>query len=462
MEETISIDLTNSRERIFNYAELTELHKKNLGAIIDKYIELIRLNNPSLDDMRRARKELAAYYYELYKVIFFKSIEDEERIPTEVFMFLYFGYIDEKLAGEDNAAILYNLAENMFMDERCQVFTFYQWLRLIYTGKKDPSVNEFSIDYASYLREQKKNKRITSEEEIRLFRDGRKRAEYEIDNMFKSANKAMSSAVTSFCPFFSNRNVSRPLDQMYVGYEKVHKTLDVLKTIDYSLFFRETIYSNLGAGIEKEVIKLEVEPDIILMPVAGDRAAMWQEITGAKRTTPGRFLIPIFESEELTKIMIKLCGEFRWELCRRIQGARWNDLSERSLTSDYSDYVATYRKNRELSPEVRDKIKMSMIRSRNSLREMFAADYVNYMMYESQGALRLNRVSREIVFKYCPFCKNVRDSLATNPQYQKNIEIFNKKNAHAAHLYEISLGRLQKAGIVIPEELLKYRDYLHR
>lgn len=462
MEDNISTILINSRDKIFAYAELTDLHRKNLGALIDRYKELVDENNPPMEEMRRTRKELGAYYYELYKVIFFKTITEEERIPTEVFMFLYFGYIDEKLAGFENAEVLYKLAQSMTIDERCSVFTFYQWLRLIYTGKKDPSVNEFSVDYAAHLRERKKNKEITQQEEINLFRDSRKRVEYEIDNMFRSANKTMSSAVTSFCPFFCYNNVYKPLEQMYVDYSKVHQTLDVLKTIDFSLFFRETIYSNLGVGIEKEVIKVEVVPDVILLPVVGDRASMWQEITGAKRTTPGRFLIPIFESDEFTKVVIRLCGEFRWELCRRIQGARWNDLSERSLTSDYSDYIATYRRNRELSPEVKDKIKMSMVKFRNSLREMFANDYLSYMTHESQGAIRLNKVSREILFKYCPFCKNVRDSLSKNPQYQKNIEIFNNKNDHAAHLYDISLGRLQKAGISIPDELLKYRDYLHR
>jgi len=462
MGENLNFDLSNSREVIFDYAGLSEVHKKNLGQLIDKYKSLVFSSNPPMDEMRRTRKEMTAYYYELYKVIFFKSITGEERIPTEVFMFLYFGYIDEKLAGESNAAILYDMAGKMGVDEKCSVFPFYQWLRLIYTGKKDPSINEFSVDYAAYLREQKKTGVISAEEENTLFKDSRKRVEYEIDNMFKSANKAMSSAVTSFCPFFCSANVFKPLDQMLLSFEAVHKTLDVIRTIDYSLFFRETIYSDPAAGIEKEVIQIEVVPDVILMPVVGDRASMWQEITGAKRTTPGRLLLPVFESEELTRTLIRLCGEFRWELCRRIQGARWNDLSERSLTSDYSDYLATYRKNRDLSPEAREKIKSSLVKHRNSSREMFADDYLQYMTYESQGALRLNKVVRAILFTYCPFCEVIRKSLETNPQYSKSIEIFKNKNGHKAHLFDISLGRLEKANITIPALLLKYRDYLHK
>lgn len=462
MTDYVNVDLSQSRNLIFEYANLTDAHKNNLGKLLDEYKELLDKNDSFSDDLRRVRKELSAYFYALYKAVFFESIEGSSRIPTEVFMFLYFGYIDENLAGKENAKALYLMADTLGFDEECKVFTFYQWLRLIYTGKKDPSVSEFSMDYAAYLRERRKNGEITADEEKRLYGDSRKRVEYEIDNMFKSANKVMTSAITSFCPFFSESSVFKPLGQMFVNFEAVHKTLNLLSAIDFSLFYRETVYTNPDKGIEREVIKLEVIPDVILMPVVGDRASMWQEITGAKRTTPGRFLLPIFETEELTKTMIKLCGEFRWELCRRIQGARWNDLSERSLTSDYFDYLATYRKNRDLSPEAREKIKSSLVKHRNSSREVFADDYLQYIMYESQGALRLNKVVRRILFAYCPFCKNIRDSLSSNPQYQKYIEIFNNKNGHAAHLFDISLGRLEKAEITPPKELLDYRDYLHK
>ena len=50
-----------------------------------------------------------------------------------------------------------------------------------------------------------------------------------------------------------------------------------------------------------------------------------------------------------------MIGDFRWELCRRVQGMRWNDVTEHSLTSDYYDYVMFYSKNRDLSQEAKEK-----------------------------------------------------------------------------------------------------------
>ena len=130
---------------------------------------------------------------------------------------------------------------------------------------------------------------------------------------------------------------------------------------------------------------------------------MWQEIEGKKRTTPARMMCSIFHMEELTQSLIHLTGEFRWEMCKRVQGGRWNDVSEPSLTSEYCDYIQFYRRNKELSAEAKEKIKNQLGRVRNSFKEMFVTDYIMWMRYESGGSPRLNKVSRNILFSYCPF-----------------------------------------------------------
>jgi hypothetical protein len=341
------------------------------------------------------------------------------------------------------------------------VFTFYQWLRLIYTGKKDPSVNDFSTDYVTTLRKLRKEGSISEDQEKADLADGRKRVSFEIDNMFKSANRMMTARVTTFVPFFSEQVLTKPLEKTLLSYSIIHKTLNVIKSIDYSLFFRQTVYTAPELGLDKAFIQVEVLPDISLMPVVGTRAAMWQEITGAKRTTPGRFLLPIAQEEELTGILINLCAEFRWELCKRIQGARWNDLTERSLTSDYVDYIDTYRKNHELSQEAKERIKSAMAKHRNSYKEMFVADYATYIQYESSGALRHNKVVRFILFNYCPFSKVIRTgAIATNPQYTQLIERYEHKTAHDLHLFDIACGRIEKAGHDIPAELAAHKAFL--
>ena len=54
------------------------------------------------------------------------------------------------------------------------------------------------------------------------------------------------------------------------------------------------------------------------------RGVMWQEIEGRKRTTPSRMMLSLFQMEDLNNILVRLTGEYRWEMCKRIQGARWN------------------------------------------------------------------------------------------------------------------------------------------
>lgn len=452
-------DFSNSCTNILTYAGLSDTDADKIKKKIEQFAGMSD-QGASDDGARRLRKELTAYYYDIYKLVFFKSLEDTN-IPDEVLMFLYFGYIDEKLAGAENTQILHNAAKAIGLDEEMRIFTFYQWLRLIYTCKKDPSVNDFSTDYITTLRKQRRDGAITEEQEKAALVDGKARVIFEIDNMFRSANRMMSSRVTTFVPFFSEQVLTKPLEKSLLSFEAIHKTINVIKAIDYSLFFRQTVYTAPELGLDKAFIQVEVLPDVILMPVVGTRAAMWQEITGAKRTTPGRFILPIAEEEDLSGVIINLCAEFRWELCKRIQGARWNDLTERSLTSDYVDYIDTYRKNRDLSQEAKDRIKSAMQKHRNSYKEMFVADYATYIQYESSGALRHNKVVRLILFNYCPFSKIIREgAIATNPQYTQLIERYNNKMGHEIHLFGIACGRIEKAGNQIPKELLDHKAFL--
>ena len=452
-------DFSNSCENILKYAGLSDEDRAKVSKKIATFAGLSDQGS-SDDAVRRLRKELTAAYYDIYKLVFFKTLEDTQ-IPDEVMMFLYFGYIDEKLAGAQNTQILHAFSKSIGLDEEMRIFTFYQWLRLIYTCKKDPSVNDFSTDYITTLRKQKREGSITEEQERQALVDGKQRVTFEIDNMFKSANRMMSARVTTFVPFFSEQTLTKPLDKSLLSFGIIHKTLNVIRSIDYSLFFRQTVYTAPELGLDKAFIQVEILPDIILMPVIGTRAGMWQEITGAKRTTPGRFVLPIGEEEELTGILINLCAEFRWELCKRIQGARWNDLSERSLTSDYVDYIDTYKKNRDLSQEAKDRVNAAMQKHRNRYKEMFVADYATYIQYESSGALRHNKVVRMILFNYCPFSKVIREgAIATNPQYTQLIERYKNKAAHEIHLFDLACGRIEKAGHPIPEELQAHKAFL--
>ena len=58
------------------------------------------------------RRQLTEEFYLLYSLLFTQTLEQPD-IPMPVRMFLYFGYVDEELAGLKNAVILYRLAEAM-------------------------------------------------------------------------------------------------------------------------------------------------------------------------------------------------------------------------------------------------------------------------------------------------------------------------------------------------------------
>ena len=243
--------------------------------------------------------------------------------------------------------------------------------------------------------------------------------------------------------------------------EKIEKTINAIRRIDYGAFYRETVYSNPDEGVTKEFISVEVLPDFILTPNAGTRGVMWQEIEGKRRTTPARMMLSVFQLEDINMQLIRLTGQFRWEMCKRMQGGRWNDISDRSLTSEYFDYVQFYRKNNELSADAKDKIKAEMGRAKNSFKEMFVNDYCIWILFESNGSPRLNKVARNILFTYCTFSKAVRDKLGVNPMYKEIMDKYDIRMAQKRHRMDNLVQKLHNLGKKIPEEIEHQQEFLN-
>ena len=198
------------------------------------------------------------------------------------------------------------------------------------------------------------------------------------------------------------------------------------------------------------------------MPVYGSNGAMWQEIEGRKRASSGRFLFPIFAENDMEDIFIRICGRYRWELCRTIQGITWNDVKYKSLTSEYVDYIQFYRKNRLLSEEKKEKLKMQIQKGRGNTREIFVIDYVVWIKNESAGSLRLNKVARGILASYCPFVKEIRDKIQTQPLYEEAMAKFNRERMKKVKDLDLRYRTMETKGKTITEEMQKtmafYRD----
>lgn len=451
-------EIAGSVDKILKYAECGEPVETNFKRYLLAYKKL--QNKNSTDDTARVlRHELTSLFYQVYVAAFQVSIRDR-KVPTLIKMFFNFGYVDEELAGVKNAIYLYQLAKNMPTAPDKGVYAMYDWLVAIYTGRKEPSRNEFDMDYSDYLREQKRMGHISEAQEKALIHDNASRVMYELENVFPSVNKISFGRPSTFCPVFSKHNALKTLDTVLVTEEKVTAVIDEIRRTDYGAFYRETMLSEPDKGIPREIIQVEVLPDVILTPNMGTRGVMWQEVEGKKRNTPARMFCSVFEMEDLTLTIIRMTAEFRWEMCKRIQGGRWNDVSERSLTSEYCDYAQFYKKNKELSADTKERIKAQMLKARNNYKEMFVGDYITWVRYESGGSPRLNKPVRNIMFTYCPFPKAVTAKLAINPLYKDFIDRHTIRRSQMIHHAENVCKKLQNTGKPIPEDYQKYKQFL--
>ena len=458
-EQNLTAELSGSLEKILAFvgceAELSDAFRKH----IQEYKKTNNKNGTE-DDIRLLRQQITKEFNKLYTEAFLKSV-NEPVIPIVVKMFFNFGYVDEELAGMENATYLYRVADHLPTAPDRGIYSFYEWLMAIYNGYKEPSRNEFDMDFTGYLQEQKRNGKITAEEVTKLLHDNTAKVMYELENVFPSVNKVSFGRISTFCPVFAEHHVIKSLDSALVSEEKIEDIITNIRKKDFGAYYRETLYSNPDQGVAREFINVEVLPDVILTPNVGTRGIMWQEIEGKRRTTPARMMMSVFQLEDLALIFIRLTAEFRWEMCKRIQGARWNDVSERSLTSEYFDYIQFYRKNNDLSTEAKDKIKTDLIRAKNSFKEMFVMDYTQWILFESNGAPRLNRVARAILFNYCPFAKEVREKLKANPMYKEIVERYEVHTGQKKHRLDNLCQKLRTLGKPIPKEIEREAEYLN-
>lgn len=454
-----NVSLEGSLEQILNYSTLDMEQKEHLRQLLAQYGKLNDRASTE-EGPRLLYKRITESFLTLYRDIALKALKDSQ-IPVVVRMFLYYGYLDENIAGMQHAKTLCELACSYVHPQETHVYPFFYWLKAIYEGRKEPSRNEFDEEYSDALHRMKIKGEITAAQEKELMSNTIEKVKYELASMFPQVNKMTYGRISTYCPVFSEHNVLREPEAALVTEELLNTYIQKVCSIDYSAYYRETIYTNPGVGIHKEFIHVEVLPDFILMPNMGTRGAMWQEIENRRRTTSARMMISIFHLEELANTIIRLSGEYRWEMCKRVQGARWNDLTELSLTSEYFDYIQFYRKNGDLSTEAKEKIKNNLAKTKNNYKEMFVLDYMYWILYESAGSPRLNKVARNILFNYCPFPKEIRNSLGNNPIYREILDKYNVRNAQKVHHIELVRQKLNARGLT-PSEIEQEYLFLNR
>lgn len=448
----------NALSTILSYAEVPP-------AVAAKFeAEIVEFKNKanrydSSDDARILRRNISNTFYEVFTPAFKKAALNDN-YPIEVKMFFMFGFVDEELAGEKNTTILYNMAKSYLPDPDGNVLTMFEWLLKVYAMEAEPSKNEFDQDWPAYLKEQRNAGDISQAEADSMLNDPDRRVEFEIKNLFALGNRMTFGRITSFVPVFDAENVIKPLDSAYLTTQRVNEYYANIRSVDFGVFCRESLYSNPQIGIPQLRYTEDVTPYMILLPNVGSRATLWQEIEGKRRNTKARMLISIFNVENTEDCMLRMFGEFRWEMCKTIQGVHWNDVRDPSLTSLYCDYLQFYRKNSSLTAENKEKVKTDLKRYSNNFKNFFIADYMTYIKFESNNSPRLNRVAREILFTFCPFKREIREKARENPQYAELLNRYDKQLAGQMKPLMNMLNKLKREGIEAPKELMAQIDFL--
>ncbi len=452
VRKEIDITKENCLSHILQYAGYSGEDLESISILIEEYRDLP--DKMSIDKkVHDLRKNLSNVFYEIYYKAFMHSMKDRESLTPVIEMFLNFGFMDVSFVGEEHAKALYELSAHLDICHSEHIFTIYQWLKCIYEGQRDPSKNEFDMDYYAFLADLVKNGKLKPDQAEAAKENREKMVEFEIKNVFTSVNRLTYGKISKFCPILCEADLINSIEKMLITADKLDDAMNKIRKIDYSVFYRGVLFSDVDKGINAERVMKEVFPDIILMPNAGSRVIMWQETAGIKSDTPGRFMFPIFTAVDVDELMLEVMGAFRWEMCRKIQGVHWNDIRDKSLTSEYCDYLQFYRKNRELSAETKEKIKTSLVRAKNSFKEVFVRDYINWICFESKGSFRLNKITRDILARYCPFAKSVRNELRPNPLYQNSITRFETETAKKLQRFQAMYDKYVKAGGTKAEEL---------
>ena len=460
--EGVSANLSNSLDTILQYSgqpgEVTNLFAKLIYQLVDNPDP-----NGSDDESLSLRREITKLFFDIYQGVFMNSLQDIA-IPTAVKMFLNFGYVDPVLAGGENANYLYSIADSYKGDKEKDVYTMYEWLKAVYAGDKEPSRNESDLDWVEHLRDLRIQRRITEDEERDLLKNQDEKLKFEIENVLPVVNKISFGRISTYCPVFSSHNAMKDLNSCLVTTSKLYDAMDEVRKVDFSAYYRERPYGANDPTLTpyKLSTHIEVMPEIILTPNVGNRGIMWQERSGRNNGTPARMFISVFYLEDLNALIKHLTGELRWEYIKRIQGGRWSDISDPSLTSEYFDYLQFYRSSKELTKIMKEDVKTELARSRNTYKTVFSRNYVDWIVHEVNGSQRLNKIARRILAKYIPFEKPIRERLSANPQYAPSIKIYEIAIDNKARIYRNNIQRMERDKVEVPPEVLAEIDFLER
>lgn len=451
--DAIKSELAGSAGKIMGFLKTPADEQKAILA----HLKTFRgLQNPmdSGGDPRKLRRAISQIYWKIYEQAYEKFKESRGNVPRPVQMLLQYGFFDEELLDLDAQAFLYSMEDSSAA--RYSIYNALDWLDRVATAAEPPSVDEMGLTYFEKLKNEFKDRGWKRESDVPPDINTReRRLRYEIMNFLEINVRLTSGSPATAFPILTRYQVTTPLDKAFVSFERLSDEIDNLLKTDYSAFHREVIMNDEERGIMKEFVMKQVIPNFIIVPSIGTKVMMWQDVSGRSKSSTGRIAVPVFATADLLTLLLEAVAAFRWELTKTIMGPDWNNVSQSSITADYTDYVQFYKKNRELSQEIKEKLATEFKRFRSD-RDRFTNDYISWIKYESQGVMKLNKVARAIFYRHIPFAKPIRDNLANQPAFA---DIHNRfKNIRNRKYKELEI-KYRKYGEQIPPELQESLDF---
>jgi len=448
-QKSTSVFQSKIFNELCNFGKIKEEDSKLLGKALDAFIKLPDKLADN-DNVRKIHKAIRTVYFKFYQSIFLQYIN--EKNPSKIVeRFLKYGIIDERLISVEDMNFLMEFTDNSKVEY--EIYNPIEWFNLIYNEKIEPSIDELGQSFADMEREEAKRYKKSEDSNLPV---NLRKLKFEIGSFYQVAYRILTSSPLTAIPIFFSENLRGNLKDSILTKERISNELNQIKDIDYTLFFREAIYTKENVY---DIYKKEILPYIIILPGIGDRVIMWQDC-GSNKYMPARFVFPsIYIGSDLSKSIAQACATYRWESNKTMKGPAWADATSGGLTGQYLDYLQYYDKSNELSIDAKQQLKESLSKFRTD-REKFANDYIQWIFFESQGILKLNTLLRRIFIFEIPFKKDILHKLQRLPAYEKLVTTFiNKRKIEL----KTSISRYRKFEDEegnLPIEIQKYMDML--
>lgn len=384
--------------------------------------EIIHAKNPD-DSLRKKQRNINKRFWDLFYNVLEKLLKEQGSplctAEDPAFYLLTYGILNPAFFEAESLDLIGRHASGF--QPSLTIIPLYRWLELIYRGEEFPSITELGIDWPKHEREENRRrsqKDRAAYEEMPVSDKALVRVNHELKNMVTTVSRMSVSGFSQGLYVQHERNVMDPKFSL-ITIQKIQKLIQEIRYLDYTIFYKDALYKT--SATSNDIVKVEVLPYIILLPLSGDKVTYWQDQSGTKKTTRGRLMIPIFFTGNLRDSFIKAMGNYRWESCRNAKGNHWSDPVEGGITGAFYDYCTFFKKNTKMTLEAKAKLKKTMSNYRKNIKNVFLMYYQQWINYESRGIMKMDKVARELFFKNLPFRSEIRQRLRKLPAYMEMV-----------------------------------------